>query len=267
MKATRKNMKTIINGRKYDTAVSKKVFKLLISDSENFFIYQNKNLAFFKVERNVLPDSGEVIERILPMRKIQVQDLLISEGEIDIFEKIFGAVPEAEGEDFISAELAFDIESVAAMNYEDYCQPPPEIPPAPPPTPMTQITKSYSLISSLKLIWYAGINDLSGARLAINSGADCSYKSSKCLVKAVVNKNTALVKLLVENGANPADRDGKVAKLAFYSGDVSLISAVCSGETTKDILLLGIEKTSALRDMESLNYLIDLLKKTEEGKI
>lgn len=81
-----------------------------------------------------------------------------------------------------------------------------------------------------------------------------------------MNKNTALVKLLVENGANPADRESKAVKLAFYSGDVTLITAVCSEETAKDILLLGIAKTSALHDMESLNYLIELLNKTEEGK-
>ncbi|WP_124099916.1 hypothetical protein [Ruminococcus sp. Marseille-P6503] len=98
-------MKTIIDGFKYDTETAVLVMSYLLNKYEKGELYRNRKYKFFSL--NMLQkenDSEKELKydyKIIPLTKQQAMELLINYEKIDEYEKLFGEIPEAEGEDFI----------------------------------------------------------------------------------------------------------------------------------------------------------------------
>lgn len=94
-------MKTIIDGFKYDTETAVMVMSYMLNEYEKGELYRNRKYKFFCLHMLQREKKLEYEYKIIPLTKQQAMDLLIDYEQIDEYEKLFGEIPEAEGEDFI----------------------------------------------------------------------------------------------------------------------------------------------------------------------
>jgi len=267
-------MIAIINNLKYDTETSELIYQSqkLYCYSENccctVTVYRNKKLAYFKMITEFEDKEKKKIINytIVPMAKKEVQNFLISEEQYQKYEEIFGEIQEAEGEDYQSEQEKYEIELAAKISelidesndFENLL-----INKASENTPkIYRNSEPKSIMASLQLIWHCGISDYLKAKKDIQDGADCTFNKSLCLIKAIVNQNLMLIKLLIDNGANPIDSNYKAIKIAFCSGNTEIIKLLCENNLTEEIIMYGIEKCSKLKDIESVQFLSLKLKRS-----
>lgn len=98
-------MKAIIDGFKYDTETAAMVFSYMLNEYEKGEMYRNYKYKFFCL--HMLQREKEKLEydyKIIPISKAQAMEMLVENDKIDEYEKLFGEIPEAEGEDYIPPE-------------------------------------------------------------------------------------------------------------------------------------------------------------------
>lgn len=255
-------MQAIFNDKKYDTATSELILSTLMPDKTKFNLYCNKKRAFFIHLVETDKNSGEIIdEHIQPYSKADAMDCLAKNNAVEQYEKLFGEIPEAEGEDYISplsATIEIKTDDIPSLAKEKKSHD----------KPVEQVqenvvtarteTSKKSLIQSFLLVIACVNNDFSKAEKCLEKNADANLFKGSSLKKAIANENIPLVSLLIESGA----------KLTEYH----LIQAVLVGNTNLFKLVLNssknMDKGKLLKMAEQYKrmYIAEYLKENLEVK-
>lgn len=198
-------MQAIYEGRKYDTATSELLLSKPMPDNTVFNLYCNKKRAFFIHMVETEKKSGEVSEEFIkPYTKDEAMDCLAKNNAVSQYEKLFGEIPEAEGEDYISQtsvtiEIKTDVKPPQSKEEKFSLS---SVEPVQENVIKTRTeTSKKSLIQSFLLVIACVNNDFSKAEEYLEKNADANLFKASGLKKAIANENLPLVSLLIESGA------------------------------------------------------------------
>lgn len=254
-------MQAIFNGRKYDTATSELLLSTLMPDKTEFNLYCNKKCAFFIHLVESDKKSGEILdEHIQPYTKSDAMDCLAKNNSIEQYEKLFGEIPEAEGEDYmlsVSATIEINTDDTPPKTKEEKCQEKSVEPVQEKAIKKRTETSRKSLIQSFLLVIACMNNDFSKAEECLDKNADANLFKGSSLKKAIANENIPLVSLLIESGAKLTEYHLMQAVLV---GNTNLFKLVMNNfeNPDKDKLLKMAEQYKRI-------YIIDYLNEKTEG--
>lgn len=209
-------MKAIIDGFKYDTETATHVFSYMLNEFEKGEMYRNRKYKFFML--HMLQQDSEQLKyeyKIIPITKAQAMDMLITYNKVEEYEKLFGEIPEAEGEDYQEAITNKEPETSETSEIKEVIQSE-EIKPD---TSDHKVKKIWSL--QKKLSKACRQNDTAAIQACIACGA---VVEADHIHKAIVNQDISTVELLLNNFSGKLRN--KDIQIAIIKGDMKIFQLV-----------------------------------------